>query len=71
MKTVIFADFLSENSKNDWKTTKNKKKIIKNGIFKISIVTIFLLIFGADILRIAIAILSLAMNIISNLTSSH
>lgn len=66
MKGMKIDDFLSKNEQKSQKNSdfsqknaKNMQKLIKNQIFRAVLITSFLIIFGADVIRILIAFISL------------
>lgn len=56
------SDFLQKNAKNVQKSIKNREKLIKSHLIRMAIIISFLVIFGADIVRIVIALISLAIS---------
>lgn len=78
MKTIKFNDFFIKNeknsqkiAKNEQKIVKNRKKLIKDYIFKAIIVTLFLIVFGADAIRIVVAFFSLIISGLLSMLNIH
>lgn len=85
MKTVKFSDFFAKNeqksqknsdfsqknAKNMQKSVKNREKLIKSHLIRMAIIISFLVVFGADIVRIVIALISLAISGLVSLINVH
>lgn len=56
------SDFFQKNAKNVQKSVKNREKLIKSHLIRIAIIISFLVVFGAYIVRIVIALISLAIS---------
>lgn len=65
------SDFSQKNAKNMQKSVKNREKLIKSHLIRMAIIISFLVIFGADIVRIIIALISLAISGLVSLLNVH
>lgn len=85
MKTVKFSDFFAKNeqksqknsdfsqknAKNVQKSVKNREKLIKSHLIRMAIIISFLVVFGTDIVRIVIALISLTISGLVSLINVH
>lgn len=65
------SDFYQKNAKNVQKSVKNKEKLIKSHLIRMTIIVSFLVVFGADIVRIVIALISLVISCLISLLNIH
>lgn len=65
------SDFSQKNAKNMQKSVKNREKLIKSHLIRMAIIISFLVIFGADIVRIIIALISLVISSLVSLLNVH
>lgn len=70
-KSQKISDFYQKNAKNVQKSVKNREKLIKSHLIRMAIIISFLVIFGADIVRIIIALISLAISGLVSLLNVH